>query len=327
MDLAERSMADAPAARLAARRSPRALLLRVYPALGNSHFRLLWLVGGVAADRFPRRRVLITTQSTLSVSAAVIAALTLSGLLQIWHLLAFGFIQGVAFAFNMPTRQAYIADIVGPNLIRNAVALNNAGMNCSRVAGPALGGALLAAPGIGVGGIFAVMAALYGAVVLSLLRIPDAPLADSTSAHHSERRRGGSWAHLMEGLRYIRSSRALPALLGMAFLVLFFGMPYQSLLPLFSVRVFGVGGGGLGALMAAVGFGALAGSLSVAALSHASRPTLLQLGFGVGFGLALIAFALSPSFPLAVVALVAVGYLSSAYSVLNNTLVMGNTEP
>ena len=304
------------------------------PLLGLS------LVGGVVADRLPRRRILIATQGTLGLGAAALAALTLSGTLQVWHLIALGAVQGVAFAFNMPARQAYVAELVGRPLIRNAVALNNAGMNFCRVAGPSLAGVLLAVPAIGVGGVFVVMTMMYGLVILSLFRLPNDALtmAGGTSSNPDANppsglasspagRRASGWADLLEGLAYIRSSPTLLTLFGMGFLALFFGMPFQTLMPVFAERVYGVGAAGLGILMAAVGVGALGGSLVVATFSSSPHAARLQIGFGVGFGLALVGFGLAPSFPVAVVMLTLVGLLSSAYSALNNTLVMGNTAP
>jgi hypothetical protein len=212
--------------------------------------------------------------------------------------------------------------------MRNAVAINNAGLNFCRVAGPALAGVLLAVPTIGAGGVFLVMTVMYGLVLASLLRLPGGrSIAETPPARQAKRPDTGGLAQLLEGLGYIRSSSVLLALLGMGFLALFFGMPFQTLLPLFAEHVFAVGAGGLGLLMAATGLGALAGSLAVAALSNSPRPARLQLGFGIGFGLALVGFALAPTFPVALAALVAVGFCSSAYSALNNTLVMSNTEP
>ena len=295
------------------------------PLLGLS------LVGGVVADRLPRRRILVATQATLGLGAAALAVLTFSGALEVWHLVAVGGVQGVAFAFNMPARQAYVAELVGRPLLRNAVALSNAGMNFNRVVGPSVAGALLAVPAIGVGGVFAAMTLMYALVVLSLLRLPErvAGAAEtSPSAPAADRpRRASGWADLLEGLGYIRSSPTLLTLFAMGFLALFFGMPFQTLMPVFAERVYGVGAAGLGMLMAAVGVGALGGSLLVATISSSPFATRLQIGFGVGFGLALVGFGLAPSFAVAVVMLALVGMLSSAYSSLNNTLVMGNTPP
>jgi MFS family permease len=342
---------------------------RMWPALGNRHFRLLWLgmlpstlawqmsvvasgyaalilsgsatalglvasasglpmlvlspLGGVVADRFPRRRVLLATQCILGSSAVILATLALAGVLQVWHLVALGLAQGVAFSFNMPARQAYIAELLPSRLLGNAVALSNTGMNFNRIVGPALGGALLAVPAIGIGGVFALMAGLYGIVVSSLLRLPER----SIEVEGKPRALGGVAEQLLEGLRYVRQSAALRTLLTMALVTLFFGMPYQQLMPLFSERVFDVGSVGLGTMMAANGLGALAGSLVVAALSSAPRQSALQIGFGTGYGLSLVGFALAPSFALALAALAFVGAMSSAYTTINSTLVMRNSEP
>ncbi|HZR97146.1 MAG TPA: MFS transporter [Chloroflexota bacterium] len=342
-------------------------LLRVYPALGLPTFRLLWLgmlpsniawtmstvatgyaafiltesatvlglvsvamgvpmllfslVGGVVADRLPRRTVLIATQSAFGLATAAVTVLALSERLAVWHLVAFTFVQGAAVSFNMPSRQAYIAELVGPRLLRSAVALNNAGLNFCRIAGPAIAGAMLAVPAIGVGGVFLSMTVMYAAVLVSLFRLPTVKDASAPP------REAGGWAQLVEGLQYIRSSPVLLALLGLAFVPLFFGMPYQMLMPVFAERVFEVGAAGLGTLMAAAGVGALAGSLFVAAVTHHARPALFQLALGVAFGLGLVGFALAPAFAVAVACLVVVGFASASYTALNNTLLLSNTEP
>ncbi|HEX3246452.1 MAG TPA: MFS transporter, partial [Chloroflexota bacterium] len=284
---------------------------------------LLGLVGGVAADRMSRRAVLLGTQSTLAVVALVQAVLALTGSLQVWHLGVTALFQGCAFAFNMPARQALIGDLVGPKLLRNAVALNNAGMNFNRIAGPSLAGMLLAMPFVGVGGVFSVMTGLYGLVTASLLRLP--PAADAVPSSAGQRK--GGWEELLEGLRYVRASPVLLALLGLALIPVIVGMPFQTLMPVFAERVYHVGAAGLGSMMAAVGVGALFGAVGVATMSGYSRPAVVQLCLGVGFGISLSGFALAPTYPIALIMLVLVGGTSAAYQALNNTLIMGNTEP
>jgi MFS family permease len=284
---------------------------------------LLSLVGGVVADRLPRRRVLLATQSLLGLAAAGLAFLSLTGVLAAWHLVVLGLVQGTAFAFNMPARQAYVAELVeDKELMRSAVALNNAGVNFCRIAGPALGGVLLSLPAVGVPGVFVVMTAMYALVIATLLRLPAARPAREEGVA-----RPGGWAQMVEGLAYIRSSPALLALLGLAFVPLFLGMPYQTLMPVFSERVFDAGAAGLGTLMAANGVGALAGSLAVAALAGGRRLTLFQLALGVVFGVGLVGFGAAPSFWAGAGVLVVVGFASAAYTALNSTLIMTNTEP
>jgi MFS family permease len=285
---------------------------------------LFSLVGGVVADWLPRRAVLIATQTGFGAASAALAVLTFLGRLEIWHLAAIGFVQGLAVAFNMPARQAYIAELVGPRLLRNATALNSASMNFSRITGPPLAGGLLAVAAIGPGGVFTLIAAMYGLVALALFRLPASPPTDASDA---ARRRAGGWADLREGLSYISGSPVLVALLSMAAVPLIFGMTYQPLMPLFAEQVFGVGATGLGVLMAAIGIGALGGSIAVAALSGHSRLSMLQLALGVAFGVALIGFALAPTFPVAVLLLALVGFASSGYVALNTSLMVSHTEP
>jgi MFS family permease len=278
------------------------------------------LVGGVAADRLPRRMVLIGSQLTLGLAAASLAAFGLAGGLQVWHVVAASFVQGAAFAFNMPARQAYIAEIVSRPLLANAVALNTAGQNFCRIAGPALAGVLLAIPGIGVVAAFVSIASMYALALAALVRLPSSKRR-ATSAGP------GSRAQLVEGVRYVRRSPTILTIILMNLIVVVFGQPYQTLMPVVAERVYSVGASGLGLLLAGAGAGALAGAVAIAGLSRFSRPAALQLGLAIGLGLALIAFAITPWFPVAVGLLVIVGFLFSAFSALNNTLVMANTEP
>jgi MFS family permease len=285
------------------------------PMLGLS------LVGGVAADRLPRRQLLIGTQLAQGLAAAVLAALGLSGQLQVWHVVAATFVQGAAFAFNMPARQAYIAELVTRPQLANAAALNNAGQNFCRVAGPALAGALLGIPGVGIGGGFLAMAAMYATALLGLARLPARRPATGSATGQA-----GRLTYLAEGLRYARSTPAILALIGMNLIVVVFGMPYQTLMPVAAERVFDVGASGLGLLMAASGVGALAGAVVVASLPRLPHPGTIQVGLAVGLGGALLAFSTTRSFGLALVLLLAVGFLFSSFSALNNTLLMAITE-
>jgi MFS family permease len=281
---------------------------------------LFALVGGVVADRLPRQRVLLASQAVLGACAAVIAALSVANVLEPWHLIAVGLGQGTAFAFNVPARQALVTDLVGPARLRSAVALNTSFTNACRIVGPALAGVLLSLPGVGVTGVFVAVAAMYvlGVASVAAIRVPP-PSRDA--------RRGSAYAQLVEGLAYIRSSPVLLALLGLAVVPPFFGLPFQMLLPLFAETVYSVGATGLGVLTAATGAGALAGALAVSAVAESRRPAVLQLGLGVAFGLALVGFGATPPFAVAVALLIVAGFASSAYTALNNTLVMANSEP
>lgn len=283
----------------------------------------LSLVGGVVADRSPRRLLIVCSQSAMGLATAAVAVLAFLGWLDVWHLIALGLINGCAFSFNMPARQAYTADLVGSSLLRSAVSLNNAGMNFNRILGPALAGILLVLPGVGAAGTFTMMAVCFAAAVATLIRLPAGQPAGSGLAD-----RPPALKQLVDGLGYIRSSASIRTLLFVALVTLLFGMPYQALMPLFADKVYGAGAQGLGVLNAAVGVGALLGSLAAASGSGSGEMLRrLQLMAGLGFGGSLIAFGLAPTFGFAVAGVTMVGFAWASFMALNATLIMSNTEP
>ncbi len=282
---------------------------------------LLSPIAGEVADRFPRRNVLLVTQAVVGLTAVLAALLIGTGVVQVWQLMAVTLIQGCAFAFNVPARQALIAELVPPEDLANAVALYNAGLNFCRVAGPAIAGALLSLPLIGASGVFALMAALYLLVLVMLFRLPAANLVRRTAGISRLDR-------LTAGMRYVAASPPLRRLMVLAFLPLLFGMPYQALMPAVAAEVYGVDAAGLGLLLTAGGLGALGGSLFVATMgSGATSLARGQLISGVFFGLGLTAFALCPYFLPALPLLAITGAASAAYTSLNNTLLMSSAPP
>jgi MFS family permease len=281
---------------------------------------LFGLWGGVVADRFPKRRTLLMTQSLMGVAAAINAVLVTAGVVQIWHLMLVSVLQGVGFSFNMPSQQAFIAQLVSRERLMNAVALNNAGMNFARVIGPTLAGVLIAVPFVGAGGVFVVTVLMYVFVVGSLLRIP-----------HSGAPVGGlrppPLQSLGDGLAYIRTNPVVLTLLLLAFAPVLLGMPYQQLMPVFAEDVFEVGPSGLGVLLTVNGLGALVGSLAIASMTAFRRRGLLQMSLGIAFGLSIAAFAFGRSFELGLMSLFVVGFVSSGYQALNSSLTMHYTDP
>lgn len=280
----------------------------------------LSLIGGVVADRFSKRQILMVTQATVGLAAAILATLVLTDLVRIWHMTLVALMMGTAFAFNMPARQAFVAELVGRERLTNAVALNNTGMNMARVVGPALAGALIGIHFVGIGGVFVIMAAMYVIVVLTISRLPD------RGVQPNARDRSGLNA-LTDGLKYIRGNSVLMALMLLAFAPVMLGMSYQALMPVFAEDVFNVGPGGLGILMMVNGIGALIGSLGIATFGHLRRRGLLLMGLGVLFGGSLAAFAFSESMTVALLVLPVIGGSSAAYMALNMSLVMDYAEP
>jgi MFS family permease len=280
----------------------------------------LGLVGGVVADRVPKRRVLLVTQSLIGAAALIYAALVLSGVVQIWHLMLVAALEGIAFAFNMPARQAFVAQLISRERLTNAVALHNAGANMARVVGPLLAGSLIALPWLGPGQVYLLVAGMYAVVVLRLVHLPQR--GEPTGANRPSPIRA-----LGDGLSYIRGNPVVGTLLLLALAPMLLGMPYQQLMPVFAADVFHVGPSGLGLLLMMSGIGALAGALALASVTAFRRRGLLQMALGISFGLAVATFAFSQSFAVALVVLLVVGMAWSGFQVLNGSLIISNTDP
>jgi MFS family permease len=279
--------------------------------------------GGVIADRYPKRNLLLVVQVVLCVTSLTIGILIGLGLIQYWHLVVSGFLQGMCFSVNMPARQAWIPSLVSADDLPNAIALNNAGLNASRILGPAVAGLLIAVPWINVNGIYYLRVAAFVWVLYSLLQIPI--LGEAAQ----EQRKGKFVEELTAGLRYIWHHETLAPLFTLALVTLLLGLSYQMLLPAFALETFGLQSEGLGFMLAAVGTGALCGSLSMAYFSRSKRKGRIQAIAGTGLGLGLFCFGISGGlrlYALALVTLFFVGMAGDFYSTINNTLIMLNTE-
>jgi MFS family permease len=280
-------------------------------------------VAGVIADRYPKRTLLIAFQIVLCLTSLLIGVLIGLGLIQYWHLVATGFVQGVCFSINMPTRQSWIPSLVGRDDLPNAIALNNAGMNASRIVGPSIAGILIAVPWFNVNGVYYLRVIAFAWVLYSLLQIPVLGVPE-------ERPRAVRVAdEITAGLRYIWSHETLAPLFTLALVTLLLGSSYQMLLPAFALNTLNVGSEGLGFMMTAIGVGALCGSLSMAYFSKSQRKGRIQAIAGTTLGLGLLLFGVFSgfhAFPLALAALFVVGMSNDFYSTINNTLIMLNTD-
>lgn len=277
---------------------------------------LLSPVGGVVADRIEKRRLLVITQVAMAVFGLITAVLVFADMIAIWHLVVLGVCEGVVWVFNMPARQALIPELVEDRHLMGAIALNSAGFNATRVVGPAIAGLLIDTPWCGVGGVFLLIAAFHAVFILSLARLPHGRRLVGRHTSGSILRQVGS------GFRYIGSDGALLVLLLMGVAPIILGMAYQTLLPVFQERVLHVGPRELGLLYAGAGVGALAGALTLASLAGVRRKDRLQIGFGVAFGGALVLFAQSSAFWMALVAVVLVGFCGNTFTALNNSMLM-----
>ena len=273
---------------------------------------LLSPIGGVAADRHDRRRILLLTQSASMVLAFALAFLTLTGRIEVWHVLVLASLLGVANGFDIPTRQAFVVELVGRQDLVNAIALNSSMFNGARIVGPAVAGIVVAA--VGEGWCFFANGVSYVAVLASLLAIQVAPREPASTG-------ASPLAQILEGWRFVVRTRPILMLLLLLGLVSLTGMPYATLMPVMAEDVLHAGASGLGLLMGAAGVGALAGALVLA-----RRTSLRGLGAWVaaaalGFGVALIAFSLSRQFWLSVILLLPVGFAMLLQMSSSNTLI------
>ena len=294
-----------------------ALALGLVSAAAGVPILLFSLYGGVIVDRVEKRKLLIVTQAITAMATLTIAVLISTGSIALWHLIIAAIANGLILSFDLPGRQAIIPQLVEQRQIMNAVALGSGATNLTRVIAPALGGVLVGV--MGIDGVYYLIVACYAASAAFLLTMPAllTPTRDSKATVRSD---------LIEGLRYIRRSSVLPALLAMAVVPIAFGMPYMMLMPVFAIDVYNVGASGLGYLMAAAGIGALAGSFLVASLGDFKHKGALLLVASASFGVFLILFANSNYFYIALFFLLGVGMANSIYMATNNTLLQINTE-
>jgi MFS family permease len=283
-------------------------------------------IGGITADRANRHRVVIATQTASMILAFILAALTLTHKVQVWHIFVLAALLGVVNAFDIPGRQSFLVEMVGKEDLMNAIALNSSMFNGARVIGPAVAGVLVAR--FGEGWCFFANGISYIAVIAGLMLMKVSAPARA-SAHRPP------LEHLIEGFQFVERTTPIRALLLLLGLVSAVGMPYTVLMPIFADRILHRGGQELasligshdlgavrlGILMGAAGVGALLGALTLAL-----RTGVKGLGRWVatccaGFGVSLILFSFSKSFWLSVALLLPVGYFIMLQMASSNTLI------
>jgi MFS family permease len=268
-------------------------------------------VGGMVADRMNRHRIVIATQTVSMILALVLATLTLTHTVKVWHIFLLAASMGVVNAFDIPGRQSFLVDMVGREDLMNAIALNSSMFNGARVIGPAIAGILVVK--IGEGWCFFANGISYIAVIVGLLLMKvecqrrsksDSPLAD-----------------IVEGFRWVSHTGPIRALLLLLGLVSLVGMPYTVLMPVFADRILHGGARGLGILMGFTGIGALLGALMLALRTGVKGLGRLVSICCAGFGVSLIAFSLSPHFWLSASLLIPVGFFIMLQMACSNTLI------
>jgi MFS family permease len=267
--------------------------------------------GGITADRVNRQRLVIATQTCSMILAGILAWLTLSGRVHVWHIFLLAGLLGVVNAFDIPGRQAFLIDMVGKEDLMNAIALNSSMFNGARVIGPAVAGILVAR--IGEGWCFAANSVSYIAVLIGLLlmKVRSVPRISNRSPMED----------IIEGFRWVNRTKIIRSLLLLIGLVSLVGMPYTVLMPVFADKILHGGARGLGILMGATGVGALFGALTLAA-----KTGIKGLGRWVTItcatlGISLFLFSFSTSFWLSAALLLPCGYSMMLQMACSNTLI------
>lgn len=269
-------------------------------------------IAGVVADRTDRKNILIVCQYVLITATFIMGTLVAVGYLRVWQIFTFTLITAVAWSFVDPVRQSMVPTLVPKEELMNAVALNSAAFNMTKVVGPSLGGLLIAL--FGASGNFFVQGAAYGGVLLSLYWM-------TAPSNSTEARRTSATANLKEGLVYVWSTPAVLALMTSALIPRIIAVPYQTLMPVFQKDVLKVGPEGLGILLAAPGLGACLAGFALATLSsRLNRQGIVLIVSMIALGVGMNLFAWTTSFPVALVVLVAIGACQIFYMATTNTM-------
>jgi MFS family permease len=289
-----------------------AILLGFVAFAGQFPVFLFATIGGAFADRHNRHRILVATQTISMLLAFVLATLTLAHRVQVWHVFVLAALLGLVNAFDIPTRQAFVVELVGREDLINAIALNSSMFNSARIIGPSLAGVLVAA--VGEGWCFFANGVSYLAVIIGLLLMTLQP----RGRIHLP---GSTLASIIEGFRYVGRTGPVRSLLFLLGLISLLGLPYMVLMPIFADQILHGGARGLGLLMGASGVGALIGALSLAMRQGVRGLGRLVAVSAAGFGASLILFSFSRAFWLSAALLMPVGFCMIVEMASSNTLI------
>ena len=260
---------------------------------------LFSVVAGAVADRLPKRRLLVVTQTTLACQAAALGLLVATGLVEYWHVAVLGLVLGFANVVDLPARQSFVMEMVGKDDVVNGVALNSAAFNAARIVGPAAAGVLIAR--LGLVPAFLLNSLGFVVVIAALLRLGAQGLP-------VRGRRATMFEEIREGLRYARRTPRLLLVLGLLFIVSLCVFNFTVYVPLLARTVLGLGAEGFGFLMAALGVGAVAGALTVGMLGSREPPLAGMVGAAAIALAGLLGLAAARQVWAAVPLLVVTGY-------------------
>jgi MFS family permease len=278
---------------------------------------LFSLFGGVFADRWPKRRILLVTQAAAMIQALLLWALIATGTIQLWHLYVLAMLLGFTNSLDHPTRQAFVIELVGREDLPNAVALNASLSQMTRVVSPGMAGIIIAASSVTI--LFLLNALSFLAVLVGLALIKSHELHAQALQHSSVGERQNTWQSLREGVAYVWNTPAVLTVILVVGLVLLFGANFNVVLPLFATDVLHVGATGFGFLSAASAIGSLCSALWLAWGNQ--QPTIRRVLIGtLVFCVLEAVFAVSRIYPLSLVLIASVGFAETAFAQLSITM-------
>jgi len=289
---------------------------------------ILAMWGGVMADRFPKRRIIATGQALNFAATAVMSYIIITGSVTFWDFIWIGLFNGTVLALSMPARQAFVPELVGDALVFNAMALNTASFNLSRILGPTLAGGVIAVvaagdktSAFGVGVVYCIITTLnlIASVTTAGIRHPGTRLTAMSGQ--------SPFAAIAEGMRYVWDTPRVRGLILLSLAPFLFGMPINTLLPAFSHDVLHGGPDDLGLLLGAMGAGAITGALMLARVGDVRRKGVWLVATCVAWGILMAVFATMRSLVWAGAVIAIIGWLSAWNTALNRGLLQSIASP
>ncbi|MGB4504789.1 MAG: MFS transporter [Syntrophaceticus sp.] len=293
------------------------LLLGVVSAVQFTPMLLFSLLAGVIADRLPKRKILLLTQSGSALTALTLGLLVLTNRVRYWHVLVMAGILGTINSLDNPTRQSFIVELVGKRDLMNAIVLNSTAFNGARIIGPAIAG--LAINKLGIAVCFLVNAASYLAVICGLLALRVQDVAKDKESETLV------FSKIKEGLQYIRKTPIILRSLVLMVLISIFAMNFNVLIPVLARDTLGLQADGYGFLLSAMGVGALVGAVFMALVSHLGPQWYIIIGGAVGLTLSQLLLAFNRSYTLATILLGITGIAMLAFVTSVNTTLQINS--
>ena len=276
------------------------------------------LAGGVIADRWDRRATIISLQAFAALNSLVIGLLVVTDHIQFWYLYPYAALNGLATGIHLPSRQAFVYNIVGKELLPNAMAINVANNNIMRLAAPALAGYFIA--WFGVGSVFFSIVAGFGlSAVVMLFFVGPTKQEYLATREHPVRA-------MLGGFTYLWRQRTLFWLVILTLVGTTMGMPFRDLMPAFAVEALDLDPQGFGLLMSMVGLGSIVGGIGIALLASSRRQGMLLVLAGMGWGVGLALLGLAPSLATAIIVIILLGCVSTFFNVINNVMLQTKAD-